>query len=237
MDAKRLAACGQSGGGQATAFIGALDPRLKAIAPSCYITQLYELSRTVGVQEIEQSPYGFMAEGLDIADLITAAAPTPYMVSGGLFDFFPIEGLRDACAEARRMFGLLGKPEALEIFISSKPHGFWLENRRAVMDFLCRSLAMPSPQFPKQGIDIPEEAQLLCAGGDVNAVNERSLLSIARESAAGRRVRTDIARDAARCLGISASGVRPNVRLLSREGAQSRFEIETCTGMFVQATL
>ena len=237
VDAERLAACGQSGGGQATAFLGALDPRLKAIAPSCYITQLYELSRTVGVQEIEQSPHGFLAQGLDIADLIAAAAPTPYMVSGGLFDFFPIEGLRDTCAEAKRVYGLLGKPEALGIFISSKPHGFWLENRRAVMAFLCRSLGMPAPRFPSKGIEVPDEAQLACADGDVRSVNTRSLLAIARESAARRRVCTDAAQDVARCLGICVDDIRPRHRLLAREGAQSRFELETTPGMLVRATL
>ena len=196
-DVNKLAVAGQSGGGQTSAFLGAFDGRLAAIAPSCYITELSELARGIGIQEIEQTPLGFLSAGLGLSDLIIAAAPRPYMVSGGLFDYFPVEGLRGAVLEAKRVYNLLGG--RLETYISGKTHGFWTENRRAALEFFCDVFFKTPPRFPETGVEIPAEADLYCAGGDVRGVSGVTPLAIARQKAAEnkRPIRGEAALDAA----------------------------------------
>jgi len=185
VDAGRIAAVGQSGGGQTSAFMGAYDDRLAAVAPSCYITELTQLANGIGIQEIEQSPLGFLSAGLGLSDLIIAAAPRPYMVSGGLYDFFPVEGMRDAVLEARRVYSLLGAD--LQSYVSAKPHGMWYDNRRAIIEFLCNHLLGSKPKVVcEKQVEIPCEEDLYCAGGDVRTINTITLIEIARQRAAAK---------------------------------------------------
>ena len=180
VDAGRVGVTGNSGGGTASAFVGALSGRVAAIAPSCYITQFADLAYNCGVQEIEQVPYGMMKQGLDISDLMNAAAPKPYCVSGGLYDFFPVEGLRDATAESHRLYCLLDAQEDYDVFIGANPHSFARENRRHVLCFFLRHLSDGRDAvLPRDGVTIPEAEQTLVAGGDVRKVDSLSLLDIA----------------------------------------------------------
>src|SRR4029077_8100582 len=81
VDAARIGAFGCSGGGTATAYLAALDDRVKVAATACYITSFQELLPSdTGVQEAEQSLPGFLAEGLDIPDWVELAAPKPYAI-------------------------------------------------------------------------------------------------------------------------------------------------------------
>jgi hypothetical protein len=137
VDPERVAVSGNSGGGMMSAYMGAYDDRIKAAAPCCYITELRALLQRILAQDAEQCTPGFMKNGLDLSDLITAAAPKPYMVGGALFDFFPIEGLRNALVESKRMYRLLGVGDRLHTYIASKGHGMWVDTRMEVLQFLC----------------------------------------------------------------------------------------------------
>src|SRR5690606_891383 len=75
VDPTRIGVAGNSGGGTQAAWLGALEPRLAAIDSSCYITSWKELWQGSGPQDMEQVLPGFLAEGLDFADVIAAAAP------------------------------------------------------------------------------------------------------------------------------------------------------------------
>ena len=186
VDVKRVAVAGQSGGGQTSAFVGAYDDRITLVAPSCYITGFTELARGIGIQEIEQTPLGFISAGLGMNDLIIAAAPRPYMVSGALYDFFPIEGMRDAVMEAQQVYGLLGAD--LASFVSARPHGMWYETRRAVIGFIYRHFVGGSPKITfDERISVPTEASLYCAEGDVRKVNKISLIDLARNAAVKKK--------------------------------------------------
>ena len=46
----------------------ALDDRIRAAAPSCYITSLPRLLATIGPQDAEQNIFGQLAFGMDHAD-------------------------------------------------------------------------------------------------------------------------------------------------------------------------
>jgi cephalosporin-C deacetylase-like acetyl esterase len=106
VDAQRIGAFGCSGGGDMTAILGALDPRIHAIATACYLTSFDTLLPTLGPQDAEQSIPGFLAAGLDFPDWVELAAPRPYAMVGTVSDMFPWAGFLATAKEARRFYSL-----------------------------------------------------------------------------------------------------------------------------------
>ncbi len=107
---------GNSGGGTLTAYIAALDPRVKAAAIGCYITTLPRrmANRTQEdpSADPEQDIYGFFSAGIDHAGLLALRVPRPTLIGSALLDFFPIEGVRESFEEARRLYRIAGAPTA-----------------------------------------------------------------------------------------------------------------------------
>lgn len=163
VDPQRIAVTGNSGGGNMTAYMAAYDDRIAAFAPSCWITEWYALFNRILMQDAEQCLVNMMKLQLDCADLIVAAAPKPCMIGSALFDFFPIEGTRDAFIEAKRIFRLLDANDNLDIYIASKGHGFWHDTRTSILRFFCSHFDVPFIEC--KGIDyerLPAEHELLC---------------------------------------------------------------------------
>src|SRR3989442_272327 len=88
IDAKRLGCTGCSGGGTLTSYLMALDERIVAAAPSCYITSLERLFATIGPQDAEQNITGQVAFGMEHADYLLLHAPRPALLLTGTRDFF-----------------------------------------------------------------------------------------------------------------------------------------------------
>lgn len=182
-DCGAITVAGNSGGGHMAAFMGACDPRISAVVSSCYITELSSMIHHIGAQECEQSLPGFMERGLDLADLVIAAAPRPYFIGASLMDFFPIDGTRDAWIDARRIYRLFESQANLEMNIEPKPHGFWGETRERALRFLCRHFDMDF--IEETDIDyanLPSEQELLCVDtGDINDCNATTLQQMLME--------------------------------------------------------
>ena len=89
-----------------TALTAAVDPRVAATAVACYNTSFDTLLSSIGPQDAEQSTPGFIADGLDFADLIELVAPRPYAAVATYSDMFPFSGARATVTEARRFYGL-----------------------------------------------------------------------------------------------------------------------------------
>jgi cephalosporin-C deacetylase-like acetyl esterase len=123
VDAQRLGAFGCSGGGTITAFLAALDERVKATATACYVTDFDHLLSTVGPQDGEQSIPGFLAAGLDIADVVEMAAPRPYAVVSTTEDMFPFAGARKAVEEIKGVYKLYGAEDRLSWIYGPGGHG------------------------------------------------------------------------------------------------------------------
>jgi hypothetical protein len=60
VDPERIGLTGLSGGGTSTAFIGAIDDRVLAAAPECFITNFHYLLQSRGPQDAEQNLYQFI---------------------------------------------------------------------------------------------------------------------------------------------------------------------------------
>src|SRR4051812_27534605 len=105
VDPERLGCTGNSGGGTMTAYLMALDDRIAAAAPSCYITSFERLLGTIGPQDAEQDITGQIAFGMDHADYAILRAPRPTLLSVGTQDFFDIQGSWDTYRELKLLFG------------------------------------------------------------------------------------------------------------------------------------
>lgn len=124
VDAERIGALGCSGGGTATAYLAALDDRVKAAAVACYITSFKELlPSATGVQEAEQSIPHFIESGLDFGDYVELFAPKPYAIISTMSDMFPFEGARQTYEEAKRIYGLYGAGDKLQWITGPGGHG------------------------------------------------------------------------------------------------------------------
>jgi cephalosporin-C deacetylase-like acetyl esterase len=112
IDPNRIGAFGCSGGGTMTALLGALDPRVHAIAVACYITSFDTLLPALGPQDSEQSTPNFIASGLDFPEWVELAAPRPYAIISTAQDMFPYAGALATVTESRRFYALFDPASA-----------------------------------------------------------------------------------------------------------------------------
>lgn len=139
--ADKIGCTGNSGGGTETAYLMALDDRIVAAAPGCYLTTFRKLIETKGPQDGEQNIFGQIAFGMDEADYCIMRAPKPTLICAGTRDVtFDFGGTMDLFREAKRFYSRIGFPERLDIVAPDAPHGFTLQMREAVTSFMSRWL-------------------------------------------------------------------------------------------------
>src|SRR5580704_8501603 len=160
VDAERLGAVGCSGGGALTTFIGALDPRVKAVAPACFVNS-YRVLFTGPDPDSEMSPPNILFSGLDMGDYIELSAPTPWLILATDGDYFTPAGAKLVYEEARRWFGLYGAEDKLRFFIGGGPHGTPLETREAIYEWMIRWLKDGKGEIPEEPVKIYSNHDLL----------------------------------------------------------------------------
>ncbi len=160
VDAAHLGATGCSGGGALTTFIGALDPRLKAVAPACFINS-YRLLFAGQDPDSEMSLPNLLSSGLDMADYVELSAPTPWLILATEGDYFTPAGARLVYDEARRWFGLYGAEDKVRFFIGGGPHGTPLETREEIYKWMIRWLKDGKGDFHEQPVKLYNNRELL----------------------------------------------------------------------------
>ena len=123
VDANRMGCFGGSGGGTQTAYVMALDDRVKCASPRNYMTSLRRLVETIGPQDAEQNIHGQIAEGMGHGDFILMAAPCAVLLLVGTHDSFDIDGAWETLREAKRAYARLGIAERVDIFEADAGHG------------------------------------------------------------------------------------------------------------------
>ena len=138
---KMIGACGLSGGGTQTAFLMALDERIDVAVSMCYLTSLTGMYRRGNPEsDAEQHVFGQLDFGMDHADYCIMHAPKPTLIGCATKDFFPIKETWDTYRYSKRMFGLLGYPERMNLAETYNKHGFDLLLREATVRFMRRFL-------------------------------------------------------------------------------------------------
>jgi dienelactone hydrolase len=160
IDPERIGVAGLSGGGTLTAYLSAIDDRVLAAAPECYITSFDKLLRSRGPQDAEQNLMYALEKGFDMSDLIAVRAPKPTLMMTTTRDIFSIQGARDVFKEAQKAFSALGEPDHLMMVEDDDDHESTPKNREASHAFFQRFLNNPgNPQ--DEEVDFIDEKDLL----------------------------------------------------------------------------
>ncbi|MBI1830010.1 MAG: acetylxylan esterase [Planctomycetes bacterium] len=162
IDAKRLGCTGCSGGGTLTSYLMALDDRILAAAPSCYITTLERLFATIGPQDAEQNITGQVALGIEHADYLTMRTPRPTLIATATRDFFDIQGSWTTFREATQIYGLMGHGERVNLVEYNTGHGYPKPQREAVTRFMRRWLMEKDDAVMEPAFAIVKDADLQC---------------------------------------------------------------------------
>ena len=225
---QRIGALGCSGGGTSTAYLAALDDRVKVAGVACYITSFKELlPSTTGVQEAEQSIPHFIEQGLDFGDYVELFAPKPYAIISTTADMFPFEGAKQTHEEAARIYKLYGAEDHLQWITGPGGHGNLGPISPAILGFFLHYLKdAPAGDAAFTPLRIQNPADLLCTptgqvstslGGEtIPSIIKAHLPAILPKT---RPNPTELAEDIRGLAGIVA---RPSSALASRHGRRRR---------------
>ncbi len=153
IDKNRIGCTGNSGGGNRTSYLMALDERIVSAAPGCFITTTRRKDESPGPGDAEQNIHAQIAYGMDHPDYIIMRAPQPTLILSATNDFVPIEGAWEAFRQAKRIYTRLGFPERVSLIETDDKHGFSLYLREGMARWMRRWLlesddAVTEPNFP-----------------------------------------------------------------------------------------
>ena len=187
IDAERLGCVGNSGGGMMTGYLMALDDRVRAAAPGCFITDTRRKNVHPGPGDAEQNLHAQTARGLDYADLILMRAPRPTLILSATRDYVPIDGAWEAFRQAKRLYSRLGFPEGVDLVEVNETHGFSPGLRVAAVRWMARWLLDRDEALDEPELEVlPSEALHAAPGGSVlNLEGGRSFFDLmaAKEAA------------------------------------------------------
>jgi cephalosporin-C deacetylase-like acetyl esterase len=195
VDPARISITGTSGGGFQAAFIAALDRRIKAVAPSCYITALpmrvWNRIFKDPDSDPEQDPAGMIAEGVDHAGLMLLMYPRPVFLAAAVLDFFPIEGTRSTFREVAALYRRFGHADRIGMVEGYHGHDFSVENQAAAIAFLDRFNALPATRELPSTSELDDRALQVTRTGQVllDYPEGRSLLDEIRDYYRARTTR------------------------------------------------
>jgi hypothetical protein len=240
VDSERIGAAGCSGGGCQTTYVAALDARVKAAAPACFINSLRVLF-TGPYPDSEMSLPRFLASGLDHADFLEMSNHIPWLILATEGDFFTPAGVRPVYEEAKRWYGVYGLEERVRLFLAPGPHGTPRETREALYGWMIRWL--------KDGAGEPRELDLLLypehdlqvtASGQVeDEPGSRWLYEVIRDEFRARRQPRGTAEllEELRRLQVPSTRRPPAAEVLEDDAGVVRMALQSEPGVTVEATL
>ena len=165
VDPKRIGCTGNSGGGTQTSYLMALDERIVAAAPSCYITSFERLLNTIGPQDAEQNIHGQIAFGMDHADYLMMRAPTPILICAATKDFFDITGTWNSFRYAKRLYSRLGYAERIGLLENDAKHNYNRLQRESVVRWMARWLLKKDEPITEPDLTLLSEEEIKCTPG------------------------------------------------------------------------
>lgn len=177
---------GCSGGGTVSAYLTALDTRVKAGVVACYMTTYGALLPAIGPQDGEQVIPGFIQAGLDLPDLMELAAPRAYAEVATTEDMFPFAGAQAAHNEATRFYGLLHAEDKLQFFTGPGTHGRIQPLMPQIVAFFLHNLADSDavPVLENYGFRAPVDLNVTETKQVTTAMPGRTIYQVNQERAA-----------------------------------------------------
>lgn len=241
VDAARIGAAGCSGGGCITTYVAALDPRIKAAAPACFLNSLRVLF-SGPYPDSEMSLPRFLASGLDHADFLAVSNGIPWLILATEGDFFTPRGVQPVYEQARRWYSLFGEAEKVRMFMGPGKHGTPLETREALYAFFIEWLQPGSGVDPRESnvtLYSDRELQVTSAGQVEFEEGSRWLYEVIRERLHSRKQPLGLREFSSelRRLGIPAAGRPPAFTIVEQKRGRIRLHMVSEPGVTVAATL
>jgi pimeloyl-ACP methyl ester carboxylesterase len=187
VDGERISITGTSGGGTQTTLIAALDPRVKVVVPSCYISSMpMRMANRIFVDpdsDPEQDLFDILSNNIGHTGLLLLMYPRPVMVASAVLDFFPIEGARKSFREAQRVYERLNYADRMAMTEGYHGHQYSDQNQEAALAFLDRFNEMPARQSLAVTKELPDKDLLCTRSGQVmlDQGDARSLMEVIRD--------------------------------------------------------
>jgi len=179
VDPSRIGVTGRSGGGTQSAYIAALDDRIHAAAPECWVTNYRRIIQSIGPQDGEQNLYHFIYEGLDIPDFLIARAPKPAMMITTTNDFFSIQGAIETEKEVSRVYKAFGKSKHFQRVEDFGVHQNTKQNREAMYAFFQEHLDNPGNSGDENINFLTEEELKVTSSGQLaTSLGSETLFSL-----------------------------------------------------------
>ena len=187
VDGERIGCTGCSGGGTLTTYISALDPRVKAAAPACWMNSYRNLF-TGPVGDSEMNFPNFLSSGLDETDYVELFAPKPWLIVSTIEDFFPLAGARNVFEEARGWYRLYHAEGRIDWAVGPGPHGTPQPLRERIYEWMIRWLKEGQGDAREEPVEMAPDHELLAtAAGQVHLeLGSREIHEIIRERFASR---------------------------------------------------
>lgn len=179
VDADRIGATGNSGGGLQTAYLMLADDRLAAAMPCCFITAKEDYMKSGQAQDAEQIIPDAIRRGPRYDDFLTAFAPRPVRIGAAQSDFLCIEGAYRSYERAREAYALYDATDAIDLVVSDTTHGLTPTLREAMVGWFRTQLRDDDPAFVTTDPETETPDSLHCVtNGEVNDAypNERHVV-------------------------------------------------------------
>ena len=179
VDPKRIGITGRSGGGTQSAYIAAVDERIYATAPECYITNLARVFQSIGPQDAEQNLYNGIFHGIDHADYLMVRAPKPALMITTTNDFFSIQGARETAKEVSNIYNVYNESGNFSMVEDIAIHASTLKNREAMYAFFQKHLNnQGNPLDEEVELLTPEELRVTPTGQVSTSLNSETVYSL-----------------------------------------------------------
>lgn len=184
VDTLRIGMTGRSGGGTQTAFISAIDQRILAAAPECYITNFTRLLESLGPPDAEQNLTAIIKRQIDEPDLLAVRAPKPTLIIATKNDYFSIEGTRETSNEVARIYNAYGKKGNFGMVEDEAPHASTVKNREAMYAFFQQHLKQPGKADENPVWQLTkEDLQVTTTGQVSSSLSSETVFSLNKKQA------------------------------------------------------
>ena len=146
IDADKIGACGNSGGGTLTTFLCALEPTLQAIASSGYPNEFsYVLQKEK--RHCDCNLLHHFAERLEMWEVYSLFAPKPLLLECGKHDqLLPVDLFQKNARKVRTTYEMLGASQNLRTEVASTVHKWMEEDIHVIGTFFADVFGLEKPE-------------------------------------------------------------------------------------------
>ncbi len=127
VDVNTVCCMGNSGGGTATAYVSALEDRIKLAMPSCAMCTYKDSIGAMRHCACNYVPH--IAEYFDMGDLMAMAYPKPFIQVSGLEDtIFPVQAAEKVFNDGKNAYASMGKAENCVLVKGNGGHRFYADD-------------------------------------------------------------------------------------------------------------